>query len=203
MADSKLSDSQNFVGGPTAEFADIQETMNKDFNRVMIVVIIGVLAVLILLLKSLVAPLYLMATVLLSYGATLGIITWLFQDVLGQGGISYMIPVLLFVLLIALGADYNIFLSSRIKEESEKLGYQPGVREASMRTGAIITACGLILAGTFGTLAFAPLQTLFQVGIAVGIGILLDTFIIRAILVPAIATLLGKWNWWPNIFRKY
>ena len=143
-----------------------------------------------------------MATVLLSYGATIGIVTWLFQDILGYNGISYIIPILLFVLLVALGADYNIFLSSRIKEESEKSDPLAGVRVASEKTGAIITACGIILAGTFATMAFAPLQMLFQIGLAVAIGILLDTFIVRAILVPAIATLLGKWNWWPSKIKK-
>jgi len=148
--------------------------------------------------KSLVAPIYLILTVLLGYGATLGIVTWLFQDVLDQGGVNYTIPILVFVLLIALGADYNIFLSSRIKEESEKSGYKLGVKEASMRTGAIITACGLILAGTFGTLAFAPLRTLFQVGIAVGIGHFIGYIYYPRYFGPGDCSPLGKWNWWPN-----
>jgi len=202
LSETELKSAANFVGGPTAEFTDIQDVMNKDFGKVMVIVIIGVLVVLIILLKSLIAPLYLMATVLLSYGATIGIVTWLFQDILGYGGISYIIPILLFVLLVALGADYNIFLSSRIKEESEISDPLTGVRVASEKTGAIITACGIILAGTFATMAFAPLRMLSQVGLAVAIGILLDTFIVRAILVPAIATLLGKWNWWPSKVKK-
>ena len=129
----------------------------------------------------------------------MGIIeTLIFQNLLGQNGILYMIPILLFVLLIALGADYNIFLSSRIREESEKVGILGGIRIASSRTGGIITTCGIILAGTFATQIFAPLQMLAQVGVAVTIGILLDTFVVRAILVPAIATLVGRWNWWPS-----
>ena len=202
LSGTELKSAANFVGGPTAEFTDIQDTINKDFGKVMVIVVIGVLVVLIILLRSLIAPLYLMATVLLSYGATIGIVTWLFQDILGYNGISYIIPILLFVLLVALGADYNIFLSSRIKEESEKSDPLAGVRVASEKTGAIITACGIILAGTFATMAFAPLQMLFQIGLAVAIGILLDTFIVRAILVPAIATLLGKWNWWPSKIKK-
>lgn len=202
LSETELESAANFVGGPTAEFTDIQDVMNKDFNKVMVIVIIGVLIVLIILLGSLIAPLYLIATVLLSYGATIGIVTWLFQDILGHGGISYIIPILLFVLLVALGADYNIFLSSRIKEESEKFDPLMGVKVASEKTGAIITACGIILAGTFATMAFAPLQMLSQIGLAVAIGILLDTFVVRAILVPAIATLLGKWNWWPSKAKK-
>jgi len=202
LSETELKSAANFVGGPTAEFTDIQDVMNKDFSKVMVIVVIGVLVVLIILLRSLIAPLYLMATVLLSYGATIGIVTWLFQDILGYSGISYIIPILLFVLLVALGADYNIFLSSRIKEESEKSDPLAGVRVASEKTGAIITACGIILAGTFATMAFAPLRMLSQVGLAVAVGILLDTFVVRAILVPAIATLLGKWNWWPSKVRK-
>ncbi|PJB51981.1 hypothetical protein CO101_00050, partial [Candidatus Berkelbacteria bacterium CG_4_9_14_3_um_filter_39_23] len=120
----------------------------------------------------------------------------------GYSGISYIIPILLFVLLVALGADYNIFLSSRIKEESRISDPLTGIKVASEKTGAIITACGIILAGTFATMAFAPLRMLSQVGLAVAVGILLDTFVVRAILVPAIATLLGKWNWWPSKVRK-
>ena len=202
LSETELKSAANFVGGPTAEFTDIQDVMNKDFSKVMVIVVIGVLVVLIILLRSLIAPLYLMATVLLSYGATIGIVTWLFQNILGYSGISYIIPILLFVLLVALGADYNIFLSSRIKEESRISDPLTGIKVASEKTGAIITACGIILAGTFATMAFAPLRMLSQVGLAVAVGILLDTFVVRAILVPAIATLLGKWNWWPSKVRK-
>jgi len=186
------------LGGTTAGFADIQTAMNKDIVNVMIIVTIGVMLIFMILLRSIIAPLYLMATVMLSFGATLGLVTLIFQDALGQNGILYMIPVILFVLLIALGADYNIFLSSRIREESGKLGILEGVRVASSKTGGIITACGIILAGTFATLVFAPMQLMVQVGVAVAIGILLDTFIVRALLVPAIATLVGRWNWWPS-----
>jgi len=186
------------LGGTTAGFADIQTAMNKDIVNVMIIVTIGVMLIFMILLRSIIAPLYLMATVMLSFGATLGLVTLIFQDAMGQNGILYMIPVILFVLLIALGADYNIFLSSRIREESGKLGILEGVRVASSKTGGIITACGIILAGTFATLVFAPMQLMVQVGVAVAIGILLDTFIVRALLVPAIATLVGRWNWWPS-----
>ena len=186
------------LGGTTAQFADIQTSINKDIVNVMIIVVIGVMLIFMILLRSIIAPLYLLATVVLSFGATLGIVTLIFQDALGQNGILYMIPIILFVLLIALGADYNIFLSSRIREESGKLGILEGVRVASSKTGGIITACGIILAGTFATLVFAPMQMMVQVGVAVAIGVLLDTFIVRALLVPAIATLVGRWNWWPS-----
>jgi putative drug exporter of the RND superfamily len=198
LSENGLGSVKAGLGGTTAGFADIQTAMNKDIVNVMIIVTIGVMLIFMILLRSIIAPLYLLATVVLSYGATLGIITLIFQDALGQNGILYMIPVILFVLLIALGADYNIFLSSRIREESGKLGILEGVRVASSKTGGIITACGIILAGTFATLVFAPMQMMVQVGVAVAIGVLLDTFIVRALLVPAIATLVGRWNWWPS-----
>ncbi len=187
-----------YVGGAVAQFADIQTTISEDFVRVAILTLLGVFVVLILLLRSLVAPIYLMLTVLLSYGTSMGVATWLFQDVLGQSGVSYFIPLLVFVLLIALGADYNIFLTSRIREESEDRPVRAGIRIASARTGAVITAAGLILAGTFASLVVAPLQILFQVGVAVAIGVLIDTLVVRSLLVPAITALLGERSWWPS-----
>jgi RND superfamily putative drug exporter len=145
-----------------------------------------------------VAPVYLLITVLLSYGTTLGIVSWIFQGILGQDGISFMIPILVFVLLVALGSDYNIFLMSRVKEESQNQNTRLGTRLAAIATGGVITACGIILAGTFGALVITPIRTLMQIGAAVSIGILIDTFIVRALLVPALASLLGRWNWWPK-----
>jgi len=152
-----------------------------------------------LLLRSVVAPIYLTLTVMLSYGTSLGLVTLFFQDVLGQAGISYVVPILVFVLLIALGADYNIFLMSRIREERDA-GKRThlAVQVAAAYTGSIITSAGIILAGTFAALVISPLQMLFQIGIAIAVGILLDTFVVRAVLVPAIVSFLGEWNWWPS-----
>ena len=107
----------------------------------------------------------------------------------------------MFVLLVALGSDYNIFLMHRIREEAESLGMKDAVRIASGHTGAVITSAGLILAGTFGSMAIAPLTMLFQVGVAVAIGVLIDTFLVRSILVPAITTIAGDRAWWPSGFR--
>jgi RND superfamily putative drug exporter len=191
-------DARAYVGGTVAQFADIETTISEDFLRVAILTLLGVFVVLVLLLRSLVAPVYLMLTVLLSYGTSMGIVTWLFQDVLGQAGVSYFIPLLVFVLLIALGADYNIFLMSRIREESEDRPVRAGIRIASARTGAVITAAGLILAGTFASLVVAPLQILFQVGVAVAIGVLIDALVVRSLLVPSITALLGERSWWPS-----
>jgi len=104
--------------------------------------------------------------------------------------------------LVAVGADYNIFLVSRIREESKGADDREAVSRAVSRTGGVITACGLILAGTFAALASAPFQIVLQIGTAVAIGVILDTFLVRALLVPSIAAMLGKWNWWPRMKRQ-
>src|SRR5918993_907114 len=186
------------IGGPTAQFADVQDTLAADFQKVGLITVIGILLVLIVLLRAIVAPLYLVATVLISYGSTLGISAFLFQEVLGQPGISPYLPLMVFVLLVALGSDYNIFLMHRVREEAETRPMRDAVRIASGHTGSVITSAGLILAGTFGSMATASLMILFQVGVAVAIGVLIDTFLVRSILVPAITTLVGDWAWWPS-----
>ena len=187
-----------YVGGPTAELADTQTALGKDFQRVALITVLGVLLVLVVLLRALVAPVYLVLTVLLSYLSTLGLSAWLFQSVLGQPGVNYFLPLMVFVLLVALGSDYNIFLMSRVREESEEHPIREGIRLASGRTGAVITSAGLILAGTFGSMASAPLVVLFQVGVAVAVGVLIDTFLVRSILVPALTTVVGDRAWWPS-----
>ena len=187
-----------YLGGPTAQFADVQSTLSSDFGRVGVITVIGILLVLMVLLRAIVAPLYLVGTVLVSYASALGLSAWLFQEVLGQPGISFYLPLMVFVLLVALGSDYNIFLMSRVREESETRPIRDGIRVASGHTGAVITSAGLILAGTFGSMATAPLAVLFQVGVAVAIGVLIDTFVVRSILVPAITTLVGDRAWWPS-----
>jgi RND superfamily putative drug exporter len=186
------------VGGVPVIMNDVQRTLSSDFTKIALFTIIGVFIVLVLLLRSLVAPIYLVLTVLLSYGTTLGISTIVFQDILGHDGVNTIIPIVVFVLLVALGADYNIFLMSRVREEAEGRGTRPGIRIASAYTGGIITSCGIILAGTFAAMMVAPIQTLFQIGFAVAAGVLVDTFVIRAVLVPAIAASLGERNWWPG-----
>lgn len=189
---------QAYLGGPTAQFSDVQTTLESDFNRVGVITVIGIFLVLVLLLRALVAPLYLVGTVLLSYLSAVGLSAFLFQDVLHHAGISFYLPLMVFVLLVALGSDYNIFLMSRVREESEHRSIRDGIRIASGHTGSVITSAGLILAGTFGSMASAPLIVLFQVGVAVAIGVLIDTFIVRSVLVPAITTLVGDRAWWPS-----
>ena len=186
------------VGGTSADLADVKQVLDTDFNRVMLVVLAAIFLVLVILLRSLVAPVYLLLTVLLSYGTTLGLVTLIFQGLLGQEGISFMIPIIVFVLLVALGSDYNIFLMSRVREEALVDGTRKGTLIAVVATGGVITACGIILAGTFGALVVTPIRTLLQIGVAVALGVLIDTFVVRALLVPSIARLVGRWNWWPG-----
>jgi len=188
---------QAYVGGATAEFADVQDTISADFLRVAAITIIGILLVLILLLRAVVAPVYLVLTVLLSYATSLSISALILQHVFGQAGINYFIPLMVFVLLVALGSDYNIFLMSRVREESATRDLRSGIRIASARTGTVITSAGLILAGTFGALVSSPLQLLFQVGLAVALGVLIDTFVVRSLLVPALTAFIGERAWWP------
>ncbi|HMJ80060.1 MAG TPA: MMPL family transporter, partial [Candidatus Dormibacteraeota bacterium] len=188
---------QALVGGASAEEVDLRDAIDQDFLRVAILTVLGVLIVLALLLRSLVAPLYLVGTVLLSYLCTMGLSSWWFQTVLGQPGLNYFLPLMVFVLLVALGSDYNIFLMSRVREEAARRGTRDGIRAASARTGAVITSAGIILAGTFLALVVSPLTILAQVGTTVALGVLIDTFIVRSLLVPAITTLLGDAAWWP------
>jgi RND superfamily putative drug exporter len=191
------STATEYVGGSTAEYTDVQSTISADFLRVAAITIIGILIVLILLLRAVTAPVYLVLTVLLSYAASLSLSALIMQTVFGQSGVNYFIPLMVFVLLVALGSDYNIFLMSRVREESATRPLREGIRIASARTGTVITSAGLILAGTFGALISAPLQLLFQVGVAVGLGVLIDTFIVRSLLVPAITAFVGERAWWP------
>jgi RND superfamily putative drug exporter len=189
--------STGYVSGSSAVNLDLRQVMDRDFVRVMVLVIGGILVVLVLLLRSLVAPLYMMATILLSYGATLGITRLVFDGIFGEG-ITWFAPFLIFVVLVALGMDYNIFLMGRVKEEVAGNGTRAGIERAVERTGGIITSAGIIMAGTFGAMMSSSLLGLVQVAFAVTVGILLDTFIIRTTIVPAIAVLLDKWNWWPD-----
>ena len=200
---STLAGSTHYLGGESATSADIMLTNDADFDRVVGLSIAGIIIVIMIIMQSLVAPLYMVATVLLNYGTTLGIATWLFLDVMKQGSMIYMIPLFIFVILVALGADYNIFLMSRIREEAHQGPMREAVSHAVANTGGVITACGIILAGTFATLITAPLRVVVQIGAAIAVGVIIDTFVVRALLVPAIATLVGRWSWWPSsLFKK-
>ncbi len=186
------------VAGTTAANYDTNKAIADDANLIVPGIIVVVFLILVLLLRAVVAPLYLVATVILSFAFTLGVSILLFTQVFGMSGTDPGLATFAFIFLVALGVDYNIFLISRVREESEKLGTKDGVIKALETTGGVITSAGLILAGTFSAMMILPLQSLFQLGFTVALGVLVDTFIVRTILVPSIAFKLGKWNWWPS-----
>ncbi len=185
------------LGGEPAEAHDTRAANDRDMLVVLPLVLLAIMAVLALLLRSLVAPLYLGATIVFTYFSTLGLSVLVFTVLLGQDGVSSSVPFFLFVFLNALGVDYNIYLMSRVREEARHADLPRATRHALASTGGVITSAGLILAGTFSALMTLPLQDLFQLGFAVAVGVLMDTFITRTLIVPSLVTLLGRWNWWP------
>lgn len=186
------------VGGATAEEADGRAAASRDASLVVPLTLLVVLLILVALLRAVVAPLYLVASVVLSFAATLGLTYALLELVLDAPGTDASLPIFVFVFVVALGVDYNIFLVARIREETRRHGPREGVVRGLERTGGVITSAGLILAGTFAVLMTLPLEQLFQLGFAVAVGILVDTFVVRTLVAPAIALLLGRWSWWPG-----
>jgi len=185
------------VGDSTAQQVDYGDGAQRD-NLVLIPLVLLVIgAVLVVLLRAIVAPLYLIATVVLSFGATMGISLLFFAEVLGQTSIDPAIPTFAFIFLVALGVDYNIFLMSRVREEALVHGTREGLLRALVETGPVITSAGLVLAATFSVLMTIPVVLLFQIGFAVALGVLIDTFLVRTLVVPAITSLLGERIWWP------
>lgn len=195
---SPLAEATTLLTGSAAFLEEVDRAAARDFPVLVVAVLGGVFLVLVVLLRSLVAPTYMIVSVLASYGAALGATAVVVQGLLGEPGLQWYIPPLLFVLLVALGVDYSIFLMGRVREEARTRTTVAAVGEGVRRTGRIITSAGVILAGTFAVLLFAPLRSLAHMGLAAAIGILLDTFVVRALLVPALAVLLGRWNWWPS-----
>ena len=193
-----LSPESVLIGGDTAEAYDTRTAGNRDSMVVLPLILLAIGLVLALLLRSLIAPLYLMATIAFTYFATLGLAVAVFIHIFGHAGVGYAVPFFLFVFLNALSVDYNIYLMSRIREEARRSPLKQATRYALSRTGPVITSAGIILAGTFSALMTLPLQDLLQLGFAVAVGVLIDTFITRTLIVPALVTLLGRWNWWPS-----
>ncbi len=186
------------VGDGSAERLDARIAQSRDTKVIVPLVLLVVLATLILLLRALVAPLFLLATVVLSYAATLGLTVAIFHFVFGQEGFHSAMPLIIFIFLVALGSDYNIFLMSRVREEAARFGTREGTVNAVAATGPVITSAGLILAGTFAVLTIIPSWDLSLIGFAVALGVLLDTFLVRSICVPALTWLFGERSWWPS-----
>ena len=186
------------VTGEAAGAADVSAVSGRDVLRVVPVVLVLLTLLLALGLRSLVAPLYLVASVALSYLASLGLAILIFQLLGGQPGVNFALPFFLFVFVMALGEDYNILVIGRIREESQGWPIREAVRRAILATGGTITAAGLVLAGTFGVLAVVTSGQIRQIGAGLALGVLLDTFVVRTLLVPSTAVLLGRANWWPS-----
>jgi RND superfamily putative drug exporter len=186
------------VGGITATQLDTREAAARDLVVIIPAVLVVVFAVLALLLRALVAPLLLIGTVVLSFAATLGVGALVFDDLLELPGADPSVPLFAFVFLVALGVDYNIFLMSRVREETVQHGTREGVLRGLAVTGGVITSAGVVLAATFAALAVIPILFLLQIAILVAFGVLLDALIVRSLLVPALALDIGRTVWWPS-----
>ena len=186
------------VGGQTAIGYDIDQSSKRD-NRVIIPIVLVLIAIILgLLLRSILAAGLLLVTVVLSFAATLGVCALVFEHVFGFAGTDASFPLFAFVFLVALGIDYNIFLMTRVREESMKIGTRAGVIKGLTVTGGVITSAGIVLAATFGVLGVLPLVFLAELGFAVAFGVLLDTIVVRSLLVPALVRIIGPKIWWPS-----
>ena len=190
------------VGGPTAVEFDVRDAASWDSVVIPPLILVVVFLILVGLLRALVAPLVLIGTVILSFLAALGVGYFVFDVVFGFPGSDPSLPLFAFVFLVALGVDYNIFLIARAREETLERGSEQGILRALAVTGAVITSAGIVLAGTFSVLAVLPLTFLTELGFVVAFGVLLDTFVVRSILVPAIALSLGDRFWWPSALAR-
>ncbi len=186
------------VGGTTAINLDVERASAHDRNLIIPLILVVVFVILVLLLRALVAPLILTATVVLSFAAALGVSSFFFNHVFGFGGADTSFPLFVFVFLVALGIDYNIFLMTRVREEAIKRDARHGAIVGLAATGGVITSAGCVLAGTFAVLATIPATFLTELGFAVAFGILLDTIVVRLLLVTALNLDVGRWMWWPS-----
>jgi putative drug exporter of the RND superfamily len=189
-------DPAGLLGGIPAENFDIEQTNERDTKLIVPLVLVVVALILMAVLRALVAPLFLIVTVVLSFAATLGLCTFAFSE-LSSEGVAFNLVLMAFLFLVALGVDYNIFLMTRAREEAAKRPTREATLVALVNTGGVVTGAGVILAGTFATLVLLPLEELEQIGATVAIGVLLDTFVVRALLIPSIAIRLGHRTWWP------
>jgi RND superfamily putative drug exporter len=190
------------VGGATAAQLDTTSASIRDRAVIIPVVLIAITIILAVLLRSIVAPVLLLLTTVLSFASTLGIAALLFNHVWDFPGADPSVVLYGFVFLVALGIDYNIFLMTRVREESLKQGTAKGVIKGLVVTGGVITSAGIVLAATFAALGVIPILFLFQLAFIVAFGVLLDTFIVRSLLVPALIKDIGPAVWWPSKLKK-
>lgn len=191
-----LADASISVVGPNAMYSTLRSYYNDDFRLIVIMTLLVVFITLVILLRAIVAPLYLIASVVVSYLSAMGLGVVFFQFLLHQG-MSWNVQATAFIVLVAVGADYNLLLITRIREES-RTGIRSGIIRAVRSTGGVITSAGIIFAASMFGLLFGSLSTMVQTGLIIGMGLLIDTFVVRTVTVPAMAALVGKANWWPS-----
>lgn len=195
---TKLVNSQALVGGTTAINLDTNNTAKSDLHKIIPIVLIVILIILIILLRALVAPIILVLSVILSFAASLGVAALVFNHLFHYPGADASVPLFGFIFLVALGIDYNIFLMSRVREETKKIGTRPGILRGLSLTGGVITSAGIVLAATFAALAVIPILFLVQIAFIVSFGVLLDSILVRSLLVPAVTFDISKIIWWPS-----
>jgi RND superfamily putative drug exporter len=186
------------VTGTEATALDVEKSAAQDRLLILPLILVLVLGALIILLRAVIAPLLLVVTVLATYAASMGVSWWLFTRVLDFDALDSGVPLLAFLFLVALGVDYNIFLVTRAREEAAQHGARQGMLRALTATGGVITSAGILLAAVFAVLGVLPLVVLAQLGTVICIGVLLDTLVVRTVLVPALALALGDRFWWPG-----
>jgi RND superfamily putative drug exporter len=193
-----LASAKAGVAGDTALAAEAVDTIHGDVVKVALALLLANLVVLVLFLRALLAPLYLLAASVLALCAAIGLTTWLFQDVLGHQDLTYYVPFAAAVLLLSLGSDYTIFIAGRIWQEAERRPFRAAIRYATPRASRTIATAGLTLAGSFALLALIPIRPMRELAFVMAAGILVDTFLVRSILVPSLAASFGRISWWPN-----
>jgi putative drug exporter of the RND superfamily len=197
-AASAVAPDEVLVGGPTAEEYDLRQSAARDNRLIVPIALVVVFLILAALLRAITAPLVLIGTVIVSYFAALGIGAFFFEQVFDFPGMGPDLPLFAFIFLVALGIDYNIFLMARVREETLTHGTRDGMIRGLAVTGAVITSAGLVLAGTFSTLAVLPLVFLTEIGFVIAVGVLIDTFVVRSLLVPSLVLEVGDRVWWPS-----
>lgn len=195
---ARSADPSALVGGTSAVYFDVRTANDRDNKTIIPIILVLITLILGVLLRSILSAIVLLGTVVLSYFATLGVCALVFNHVFGFAGGDNSFPLFAFIFLVALGIDYNIFLMTRVREESQKIGTRAGVLRGVTVTGAVITSAGIVLAATFAVLGLLPLVPLAQLGFAVAFGVLLDTIIVRSILVPGLVHEIGGKIWWPS-----
>ena len=202
-ANVHAADASALVGGTSAVQLDVTTAAQHDLRKIIPLVLIVILVILMLLLRSLISPVLLIGSVILSFAATIGVSALLFNHIFHFPGSDAAIPLFGFIFLVALGVDYNIFLMTRVREESARLGTRAGILRGLSVTGSVITSAGIVLAATFAALVVIPILFLVQIAFIVAFGVLLDTIVVRSLLVPALTYDIGAAIWWPSkLWRK-